>query len=621
MAEKIKVTLEIDDKGGAKVIDDLNDSLKDATKSSKKTAKSVEDAGEAASKSKGAFSGLGSTLKSGLGIGLVVGALDGLRDGLMQNQKVQDLFNTSMVVFQGVINGVVEVLEPLFNALMKAFRNPKKAWDSLVQAFKDGYDWVYENIVENLLNRMVILANDAQIAFLKLKKSYKEFINDATAAAKIQKDINKLEKENRELQKENIEKNKEIVKVVKNVADKVVTSFKTIKKATSDALDISTYVVEAQKETAKLEILYTGIVEKYDLMAEKQRQIRDDETKTISERIKANQELRKALDDGEKAERENIEQRIKNKRIELSANKDNLEIQNEILALQQELIGVDAKYAGLKSEQLTNINALEKERIELKRAEAEGTIEANKIIAESDAEALGESLDAFDARKKALMDEFMARREMLNAQIADEKEGTQAYVDAINEKRILDAQYAADVKALAKETDEYKAEIAKQEKDRAKEVAQAQMDAVMQGLAGVQQLVGADSKFGKALSVAQAIINTYQGASKALGQGGVFGPIAAAGVIASGLAQVRSIMQTQLPEPPMGGGGGGMATPSLAGPSVGIIGGQLDAGAQLQADIAGQMRKPARAYVVGQNVTSQQSLDRHIRQNATLGTK
>ena len=621
MAEKIKVTLEIDDKGGAKVIDDLNDSLKDATKSSKKTAKSVEDAGEAASKSKGAFSGLGSTLKSGLGIGLVVGALDGLRDGLMENQKVQDLVNTAMVVFQGVIKGVIDVLGPLFSGLMKAFTEPKKAWDSLVQAFKDGYDWVYENIIENLLNRMVILANNAQIAFLKLKKSYKEFIDDATAAAKIQKDINKLEKENRELQKENIEKNKEIVKVVKNVADKVVTSFNTIKKATSDALDISTYVVEAQKETAKLEILYTGIVEKYDLMAEKQRQIRDDETKTIDDRIAANEELAKVLDEGEKKEKANLESRIALIQTQQKLLGFSKQRQNEILALTQELTGVEAKYAGLRSEQLTNINSLEKERIELKRAEAEGTIEANKIIAESDAEALGESLEGFAARKKALMDEFMARREALNAQIADEKEGTQAYVDAINEKRILDAQYAADVKALAKETDEYKAEIAQQEKDRAKEVAQAQMDAVMQGLAGVQQLVGADSKFGKALSVAQAIINTYQGASKALGQGGVFGPIAAAGVIASGLAQVRSIMQTQLPEPPMGGGGGGMATPSLAGPSVGIIGGQLDAGAQLQADIAGQMRKPARAYVVGQNVTSQQSLDRHIRQNATLGTK
>ena len=620
MAEKIKVTLEIDDKGGAKVIDELNDSLNDATKSGKKTAKSVEDAGEAASKSKGAFSGLGSTLKSGLGIGLVVGALDGLRDGLMQNQKVQDLFNTAMVVFQGVINGVIEVLEPLFNALMKAFRNPKKAWDSLVQAFKDGYDWVYENIVENLLNRMVILANDAQIAFLKLKKSYKEFIDDATAAAKIQKEINKLEKENRELQKENIEKNKEIVKVVKNVADKVVTSFNTIKKATSDALDISTYVVEAQKETAKLEILYTGIVEKYDLMSEKQRQIRDDESKTISERIAANEELARILDEGEKKEKANLQSRIgllQTQQKLLGATKER---QNEILSLQQELTGVEAKYAGLRSEQLTNINSLEKEQIELKRSLAEGTIEANTIIAESDAEALEGTLEAFEARKKALEDEYKSRTELLDTELSQLKEGTQAYVDAVNEKKVLDAQYAADVRALNKETDAYKEELADKEKERTKAVAQAQMDSVMQGLSGVQQLVGEDSKFGKALAVTQAIINTYQGASKALGQGGIFGPIAAAGVIASGLAQVRAITQTELPTPPMGGGGGG-GTPQLAGPSVGIIGGQLDSGAQLQADIAGQMRKPARAYVVGQNVTSQQSLDRHIRQNATLGTK
>ena len=621
MAEKIKVTLEIDDKGGAKVVDELNDSLKDATKSGKKTAQSVEDVGDAANKSKGAFSNLGSTLKSGLGIGLIVGALDGLRDGLMENQKVQDLVNTSMVVFQGVIKGVIDVLGPLFSGLMKAFTQPKQAWDSLVQAFKDGYDWVYENIIENLLNRMVMLANDAQIAFLKLRKAYNEFTNDAEEAAKIQKTINELEKENRELQKENVEKNKEIVKVVKNTAAKVVTSFNTIKKATKAAFDNKEVLANAEYNIERLGILYTGIVEKYDLMAEKQRQIRDDETKTISERIAANEELAKVLDEGEKKEKANLESRIALLQTQQNLLGFTKERQNEILALTQELTGVEAKYAGLRSEQLTNINSLDKERIELKRAEAEGTIEANKIIAESDAEALGESLEGFAARKKALMDEFMARREALNAQIADEKEGTQAYVDAINERKILDAQYAADVRALAKETDDYKDELADKQKDRDKAVAEASIDAVSQGLAGVQQLVSEDSEFAKALAITQAIINTYQGASKALGQGGVFGPIAAAGVIASGLAQVRSIMQTELPEPPMGGGGGGMATPSLAGPSVGIIGGQLDAGAQLQADIAGQMRKPARAYVVGQNVTSQQSLDRHIRQNATLGTK
>lgn len=620
MAEKIKVTLEIDDKGGAKVIDELNDSLKDASKSSKKTAKSVEDAGDAASKSKGAFSGLGSTLKSGLGIGLVIGALDKLKDGLMENQKVQDLVNTGMVVFQGVINGVVKVLEPLTKALTKVFKSPKKSWDDLVDSFKSGYNWVKENIIDNFLNAIVVLANKAQIGFLKLKKAYKEFQNDQKGAIAVQKQINALEKENDKLVRQNLKKTFEVIKALKKPGDAAVKVFKTIAKSTKDAFDNREVLATAEYNIERLGILYTGIVEKYDLMAEKQRQIRDDETKTISERIAANEELAKVLDEGEKKEKANLESRIG-----LLQKQQNLlgftkERQNEILALTQELTGVEAKYAGLRSEQLTNINSLDKERIELKRAEAEGTIEANAIIAESDAEALDGTLEGFAKRKQALMDEFMARRKMLDDEISNTKEGTQAYVDAINEKRILDAQYAADVKALTKETDDYKTEISDKQKDRDKAVAQAQIDSVMQGLSGVQQLVGEDSKFGKALAVTQAIISTYQGASKALGQGGIFGPIAAAGVIASGLAQVRAITQTELPTPPLGGGGGG-GTPQLAGPSVGIIGGQLDAGAQLQADIAGQMRKPARAYVVGQNVTSQQSLDRHIRQNATLGTK
>ena len=38
-------------------------------------------------------------------------------------------------------------------------------------------------------------------------------------------------------------------------------------------------------------LLQQGLVEKYDLQAEQQRQIRDDESKTIEERIKANEKL------------------------------------------------------------------------------------------------------------------------------------------------------------------------------------------------------------------------------------------------------------------------------------------------------------------------------------------
>ena len=58
------------------------------------------------------------------------------------------------------------------------------------------------------------------------------------------------------------------------------------------------------------------------------------------------------------------------------------------------------------------------------------------------------------------------------------------------------------------------------------------------GLAG--QMFGES----KALAIAQAVINTYEGATKALSQGGIYGPVLAAIVIASGLAQVAKISST-----------------------------------------------------------------------------
>lgn len=48
----------------------------------------------------------------------------------------------------------------------------------------------------------------------------------------------------------------------------------------------------------------------------------------------------------------------------------------------------------------------------------------------------------------------------------------------------------------------------------------------------------------KELAIASAIINTYEGATKALAQGGIYGPVLAAIVIAAGLAQVAKITST-----------------------------------------------------------------------------
>lgn len=617
MAEKIKITLEVDDKGSVKAVNTLNDKLEETSKIGKQAEDAIEKTAKQAAKGESSFKKLGSSIKGGFAVGAVVKGLDLLAEGLMSNQKTQDLFNKAIIIFQGLINGTVEVLEPFFKVIMKAFTSPKQAWDDLVNAFQAGANWINENIIEGVLNWFVIRINNLKIGFLEARKAWNDLTRDFEESAEIQKEINKLTEENSKLNEENSKKVDNIVAVYEKAKKTVIDAAKTIQKNTQEAFDNSDAILSAEKNIARLQIDLQKIIESYDKQAEIQRQIRDDETKTIEERIAANEQLARVLEDGQKDELKNIDDQIAQQRILLSNKKGNVQIENEILALQAERDAIDAKYTGLRSEQLTNINALNKEGIELKRAEAEGTIEANAIIAQSNADALADTLEGFELKKQALQDEFMARRAMIDQQIAGEKEGTQAYIDAVNERKVLDAQYAADVKALVKETDDFKKEKAEADKQRQKEVAEANMEAVNQGITGVQSLLGEDSKFGKALAVAQAVINTYQGASKALAQGGTFGPIAAAGVIAAGLANVRTIMSTPLPEAPSGGGGGGsMAMPS--GPSVGIIQGQMSQTSQLQADLNRQMSKPTRAYVVGQNVTSQQSLDRHIQQNATL---
>jgi len=123
--------------------------------------------------------------------------------------------------------------------------------------------------------------------------------------------------------------------------------------------------------------------------------------------------------------------------------------------------------------------------------------------------------------------------------------------------------------------------------------------------------------------LAQVGIDTYTGATKALAQGGVFGYIGAAGIIATGIANARKITATQVPTPSSGGGGG--SSPAItntlsqpANPAQFNIVGQSNLN-QLAQSIGSQFDQPIRAYVVGQDVTTSQQLQRQRVRTATFG--
>ena len=186
------------------------------------------------------------------------------------------------------------------------------------------------------------------------------------------------------------------------------------------------------------------------------------------------------------------------------------------------------------------------------------------------------------------------------------KEGTQAFADADNE-----------LKAYQEEAN--RIEIANEKK---LQVAKQQL--VTDALGNLATIVGKNSKFGKAIAIVQAIRDTFAGANKALSASPPpFNFIAAAAVTAAGIANVKSITATKEPQPPAfakGGGGGGAAVPTptpAAPPSFNVVGASETN--QLANVISEQTQQPVKAFVVSNDVTTAQELDRNIVQGAALG--
>lgn len=147
-----------------------------------------------------------------------------------------------------------------------------------------------------------------------------------------------------------------------------------------------------------------------------------------------------------------------------------------------------------------------------------------------------------------------------------EKEKNRKALDLENQRMLNDALAANDLEAQLARLDAQKAaEIANAEaigadtaaieqrydilkEERKKEYYNAQLNMASQTASQLVNLLGQESAAGKAFAVAQATINTYLGASKAIADGGFWGIAQAAIVIAAGLKHVTSIVKTKEPD-------------------------------------------------------------------------
>jgi hypothetical protein len=240
--------------------------------------------------------------------------------------------------------------------------------------------------------------------------------------------------------------------------------------------------------------------------------------------------------------------------------------------------------------------------------------EAEKYYGENSAKVLSLK-EAQRTKEKELTDKFKEEDRVKEEEywiVESEKAvARDAEAKTRREKEIADEQAVADAKLA---------------------IQNAQLDNVSGGIGLLKGIFEKNKGIQKGLliaenaaGIAKIIINTMAGNAKTVGTMGVIpaAPFVAANNISAGIGIATSIAATAKGLAALGGGGAGSSSSVPSGgsgggapaPSFNVVG---NSGVNQIAQTLGA-QQPVQAYVVASNVTTQQSLDRNIVANASLG--
>jgi hypothetical protein len=619
-----KVAIEVDVKTG-----DASDeiiSLREELEKVKQTQKEMGDqfkAGfEAAEKgAKGASKGMkgfgtsiGGVLKS---LGLIAVAMEVfnfLKDLLMKNQKVADTLAIALKTIEVLFNQLFKAVEPLGDAMMAAFDDPKQAIVDLVSGIFNrfvtslkGIGVVAEGVGIQIKGAFTLDWGEVQRG---LKQTAQGLVQVATAM--------------------DIEQQNAFV-------DGIV-------KAGTEALDTATKIETLRKEVKLAEAQQGLLMLQYQREAELQRQIRDDVSLTIEERQAANKALGEILD-----EQSQEELKLGNKRLELalleqSTNKDSIDAEIEVINARKEIADINERITGQRSEQLTNENSLLQENIDKQREKNEAEAEEARIAAERQ---LQIAQELADSRIALIQDEELRRIMEIDAnlerQLAEIVENdAQAKELKENLRQIAEGEIIAIQKegrdkelAILEEhakkkkelEDKAVADVKKAEEDK-KKLRMDGLNAAGSVLGALDQLItasGNNSKqavaIQKTLAIAQIAIDTATAITGAIAQAQKTGPFPAniaaiatgvAAVIAGVSSAVSTLNSANVP-------GGSAATPTApqitSAPAIqSVTTNTTELGGAEQAQLA-----PIQAYVVETELTGNQNNVNQIESQATFG--
>ena len=637
--KQVTYKVNVDTKGAVKEVDELNDSIKDTGKDAKSTQDSLNTVTGGAV---GRFNALKTNVLGAVksfkslrvaiiasGIGALVLAVVALGQAFTRSEAGQNKFAKLMGVIGSIINNLLDVLADLGEALIKVFEDPQQAIKDFANLIKDNIVNRFEGLMELIpaLGKAVSLlfkGEFAEAGKVAANATGKVVLGVENVVEKTQAAINKTKEFVKELEEE--------ARVAAEIADN---------RAKADKIERENTVARAKADREIADLRFKA--EQRDKFS-------------VSERIKFLEEA-SALE--EKITNQEIEAarlRFEAKKAENALSKSTKEDLDEQAQLEAQLIGLNTSKLRLQKRLQTSLTTFRNEE----KAERESARKA-----EEDAQKLKEDLRkknekeeqiARDKKKaadeKAQQEELKREEQQWNllqkitntAQEQELLELAQQYdkkfelaVGNAELEKALREQQQEDLTAIDKK---YSEQRAKNESDATQKSQQERLDAFEQGarttmnaLIAINELTQAFAKedeasqkkafeVNKAIGIANAIINTSVGVSKALASAPPpLNFINAAIVTASGIAAVKNIQKTQFnsssfdtTSPSTSTGSGGANTSPTQPPSFNVVG-QSQAN---QVSMALANQPPTQAFVVSGDVTTAQQLQNNTITQATF---
>ena len=592
MAEKIVVDIEFQTNVSkiSKDLESVKDSLAETNENLEDIAKTGKSTDGALGKIGKGFKGVGLAMKT-LGVGLIIEAFKFLKDILMQNQTVMDGVSIVTETLGVVFNQITSVVTDVFDAVSES---------------SEGFEGM-KKVIGGL---MTIAISPLKLAFFGITKAVQEgqlaweqsFFGDGDPETIAQLN-EKLAETNANL-KEVVE---DVVEAGTQVATNIAEAVTEIGSVVSIAVDVAsegikeisiagalatgTALADAKKNEELLEVQRATQQLQGQLDAEMQRQIRDDVRKTFEERIAANDELGKVLEEQTAKEKAVVDEKVRIAQLELSTNESSVELQKKLSEAQLGQLELKERIAGQTSEQLTNQAALEKELFDAQNEIQLATMGAR----EQELLSLKQDYDLKAELARKAGEDDVAITEQYNALVlaADEKFA----------KEDLDVQKTLD--------------------DEKSALASAQLDVVQNSIKMAGDLFEEGTAASKVAGVASATIDTWKAVNMALASAPPPLSYISAGLsLATGLKSIKNILSVKTKKPTStpspgdatlpsasGGGGGSESITDLSNiPSI---------TEQFNNQFA-QDTPPVQAFVVEQQVTNSQQINTMIQQKATL---